>query len=175
MDKLILIIISIALLSIIWSALRWGIGPVPTSPKVKKALLPLLPPLRKGIVYELGAGFGNLAFTLGDHYPDCHIIAVEISLIPYIWMKIWQWVKPRPHLKIVRKDFFQLSLSDANLIVCYLYPGAMLRLEEKLSQECPQAALLTHTFALPHRKADVTLRAEDLYHTPIYFYRKILD
>lgn len=169
MGELILIITSGILLSMIYSALRLGIGPVPTSPKVKMALIPLLPPLKSGIIYELGAGFGNLAFTLKDHYPDCQVIAVEASPIPYLWMKIRNWFKPR--LIIIRKDFFQMNLSDANLIVCYLYPGAMGRLKEKLSQECPHAAILTHTFALPHRKADITVRANDLYNTPIYLYR----
>jgi hypothetical protein len=170
MGELILIITSIALLSMIATALRYGIGPVPTSPKVKRALLPLLPPLSKGPIYELGAGFGTLAFALADHYPDCEVIAVEVSPIPYFWMTVRKQLRPRLHLKIRRKDFFKLPLNDAALIVCYLYPGAMLRLEEKLAMECPQAPILTHTFALPSRKADVTRHAEDLYCTPIYFY-----
>lgn len=171
MDKLILIITSVILLSIILTALRYGIGPVPTSPKVKQALLPLLPKLKQGTIYELGAGFGNLAFSLADHYPDHQIIAVEISGVPYLWMLARQWLKPRNNLKLLKKDFFKLTLSDAALIVCYLYPRAMNRLEEKITQECPKTALLTHTFALPHQKADVILKAKDLYNTPIYFYR----
>lgn len=168
MDKLILIITSIVLLSIILTSIRYGIGPVPTSPKVKKALWTLLPSLKQGTIYELGAGFGNLAFSLADHYKNCQIIAVEISLFPYLWMQLRQRLAPRPNLKIVKKDFFQLSLNDSQLIVCYLFPKAMERLEEKIS---PQTALITHTFALPHRKADVTIKATDLYNTPIYFYR----
>lgn len=169
MSEFILVVASVILMSMVYSALRWGIGPVPTSPKVKKALIPLLPPLSHGIIYELGAGFGNLAFTLGEHYPDCQVIAIEVSPVPYFWMKIRNGFNPK--LNIIRKDFFQLNLSDASLIVCYLYPGAMERLEKKLAQECPKAAILTHTFAFPHRKADVTIRANDLYNTPIYFYR----
>lgn len=171
MGQLILFITSIALLSMILTALRYGIGPVPTSPKVKRALLPILPVLSKGTIYELGAGFGTLAFALADHYPQCQIIAVEVSPIPCLWMHICKYLKPRDNLKIIRKDFFKLLLSDADLIVCYLYPGAMRKLEEKLAQECPKAAILTHTFALPHRKADATLKANDLYRTPLYFYR----
>lgn len=171
MDILILFITSAVLLSIIFTSLRYGIGPVPTSPKVKQALLPLLPPLNYRTIYELGAGFGTLAFALADHYPNCSVIAVEISLIPYLWMQAWQRLKPRHNLKILKKDFFKLPLLDSGLIVCYLYPGAMARLEEKIAQECPQTALLTHTFALPHRRADVIVKAKDLYHTPIYFYR----
>ena len=158
------------LISIVWTTYRYGIGPTPTSNKVKKILMEHLPKLPSGPIYELGAGFGTLAFALADHYPDHTVIAIEVSPIPWAWMVAIQGLHPRKNLKIIRGDFFKESLEDAKLIVCYLYPGAMQKLKEKIDRECQKAKLISHTFAFPTKTPTQVIYAHDLYHTPIYIY-----
>lgn len=165
-----LLIILVILISVVGTTYKYGIGPTPTSIKVKNVLLKALPLKPLGAIYELGAGWGTLAFALADHYPANEIIAIEISIIPLAWMHIRQTLFPRKNLKIQYGDFFQKNLLDAGLIVCYLYPGAMQKLEIKIKTECPKTMILTHTFALPRRKPTRVLFAQDLYNTPIYFY-----
>lgn len=167
---ILLLIILAILISVAGTTYKYGIGPTPTSPKVKKALLKALPSSLLGTIYELGAGWGTLAFALADHYPANDIIAIEISIIPLAWMHIRQALFRRKNLKIQYGDFFQKNLLDAGLIVCYLYPGAMKKLEIKIKTECPQTMVLTHTFALKARKPARVIYVQDLYNTPIYLY-----
>lgn len=158
------------LISIVFTSYKYGIGPMPTSPTVKKAWISILQPIDRGTIYELGAGWGTLAFILAKHYPKHSIVAFEISPIPYLGMRLRQLLSPRPNLKIVHADFFQQDLKDASLIVCYLFPNAMKRLETKLAEECPNALIISHTFAFPTRRFNCVHYAKDLYQTPIYIY-----
>lgn len=169
---LVLVLLFILLLSVVWTTYQYGIGPTPTSFKVKSAWLKILPEIGPGIIYELGAGWGTLAFPLADRYPSNSVIAIEISPLPYAWMKLQQFFSPRKNLTIIYGDFFKINLLEAELIVCYLFPHAMQKLAHKLEKEGSQALVITHTFALPHLNPDRIVYANDLYHTPIYIYEK---
>jgi hypothetical protein len=153
-------------------ALRYGIGPVPTSPRVRRQLLKMCPELPPGsTVVELGSGWGTLAFSLARHYPSCTIIAYEISPIPWLYSQLRLWLRPQPNLILCRRDFFSEDLSKAQLVVCYLYPGAMRQLSSKLSQELrPGANVLSHTFSLPGWVPSSVETADDIYHTSVYLY-----
>lgn len=157
---------------IVWYSWRYGITPTPTGPKVKKALLELLPTSLHGNIMELGSGWGTLAFALAQQAPMCHVWAYEISPIPYFVSLCLQKWKRVPHLHFIRQDFFQVSLQDASLIICYLYPGAMQRLKVKFEQElAPGTYVLSHTFAVPGWTPLHCIKADDLYQTPIYLYQ----
>ena len=62
--------IALGALSVIVYTLRYGISPMPTSPRVRRVLLGLLPEDPGGPVAELGAGWGTLAFPLARRWPD---------------------------------------------------------------------------------------------------------
>lgn len=158
--------------NIVWYSWRYGITPTPTSSKVKDRLVQMLPLVVHGRILELGSGWGTLAFALARHFPDCQVIAYEISPIPYFISKIFHRFYSYSNLTIVRKDFFTVSFHDASLVVCYLYPKAMKRLKVKFEQELvPAAYVLTHTFAVPGWTPISLEQASDLYYTPIYLYQ----
>jgi predicted RNA methylase len=161
----------LAFLSLMGSALYYGIGPVVTTPKVRRALFGLMPNQVSGKMYELGAGFGSLAFPLADRYKEAEVIAVEASPLPWLWMRIRLYLSPRVNLKLIYKDFFDLPLSDAAVIVCYLYPQAMDKLERKIRKESQAVLVFTHTFALPSHAPIASQNAHDIYCTPVYGYR----
>ena len=159
-------------LSLIWYTLRYGISPMPTSLKVKKILLKKLPQNFSGTLYELGSGWGTLAIPLAEKYPEAQVIGYEISWIPYLFSQIRLFIHPRKNLIFKRADFLACDLSKAHLYICYLYPGAMMRLSEKLAKEAPEGAILvSHTFALPNKKPEQVIPVDDLYNTSIYFYK----
>lgn len=160
-----------ALLSIVWTTWRYGIGPTPTAPRVKQTLFAHLPQELTGTIYELGAGWGTLAFSLAYRYPQAQIIAIEISPLPYFWMVLKQKWAPRPNLTLIWGDLFQIDLKDAKLIICYLFPGAMQPLEQKILKECSHPLVVTHTFAFPHLAPISKTYCSDLYETPIYLYQ----
>ncbi len=165
-----LVVVTAACLSVLWSAVRLGIGPVPTSRAVRAVMLELTPADASGTVYELGCGFGGLARALARRCPKAHVVGVEASLVPWAFAALVQRVRPLPNLRIVRGDFFAQPLGEADVLVCYLFTGGMQQLAQRVSLK-RGAVLISSTFALPGRTADATVRAKDLYASPVYRYR----
>jgi len=65
-----------------------------------------------------------------------------------------------------------VSLNNFAVIVCYLHPAAMRRLQRKLETELPQGTpVVCNTFAMRGWAPEKIIRLDDLYHTQIYFYR----
>lgn len=159
--------------SVIGMTIRNGISPMPTSPKVKKQLFEILPKKTEKNVLELGSGWGTLAFPLARHYPSNQVIAYENSLIPYLFCLFWHRLFPYKNLRFIYQDFHKASFENASLAICYLYPGAMNQLQLKFDNELDEGSLIaTHTFAIPSWKPIQIEYVNDLYHTPIYLYKK---
>lgn len=159
------------LISIVFYSFKYGISPTPTSFKVRKVLLNELPGNFSGTILELGSGFGSLAFCLAKKYPKSQVLAFEISPIPYIFSLMLQLFQKQKNLHFFQKDFYNFNLKDGDLIICYLFPGAMNKLVKKFETELKKGSLVvSHTFALPGKKAERVVRVDDLYRTPIYFY-----
>lgn len=157
--------------SIVWYSLRYGISPMPTSPKVKKTLLNALPNSFEGVILDLGSGWGTLARAIAKKYPEAQVNGIEISWIPFLFSVLYNKLDPCKNLHFIRQDFFQYDCSKANLIVCYLYVGAMEKLGEKFANELEEGTLIiSHTFALPGVVPFKVFYVNDLYHTPVYFY-----
>lgn len=158
-------------ISVIATSLYNGIPPMPTSPKVKTKLLRVLPPLEKGNIFEIGSGWGTLAFSLAKHFPMCSVHAYENSFFPYLFSTHCNKLKSLNNLYFHYQNFFFVSLKEADLIVCYLYPSAMKKLKKKLDNELSaNCRILSHTFAIPGWKAEHIYEVNDLYHTKIYLY-----
>lgn len=168
----ILSVILLAVGSIIVRTLQNGVPPMPSSYKVRRAFLKSFPLLDKGTIFELGAGWGSLAFPLAQSHPNCSVVALENSLIPFLVCRLRLFFQPVANLKILYKNFYEVSLKDADIVVCYLYPGAMQRLSSKFQKELrPDAIIATHTFAIAHWPLAHTETVDDLYKTRIYHYR----
>jgi hypothetical protein len=160
-----------ALASVVWSTLRLGISPMPTSRRARRALLSLVPPDVQGEVHELGAGWGGLALALAEACPRAQVIAWEASWVPWLVFRLRLVLRPPSNLELRRRDFFEADLSRAGLVVCYLWTGAMTRLSRKFDAELsPGAVVLSHTFGLRGWSAETTRSVDDLYRTPVYRY-----
>jgi len=151
--------------SVVYYTLGYGIGPTPTASMVRVRLLQTLPNTLPGpVIYELGAGWGTLLFPLARRYPKYAVKGIEVSPVPWLWLKLRLLMRPLSNVCVSRRDFFQVDLSDAGLVVCYLYPGAMQRLSDKLKTELkPGTYIITHTFRLPQWTPMAVVEVEDLY------------
>ncbi|MFZ5446797.1 MAG: SAM-dependent methyltransferase [Myxococcota bacterium] len=157
--------------SIIWSTLRLGISPMPSSRAVRRVVLEAVPPGLEGEVHELGAGWGTLAFALAARCPRARVIAWEASPVPFAVCWLRARLTPRANLELRFADFFTADLRGARLVVAYLWTGGMERLAQKLDRELGAGAeVLSHTFALRGRAPLETRHAGDLYRTPVYRY-----
>jgi hypothetical protein len=162
-----LAIAGLAALSLIVSTLRLGIGPLPTSREVRGLILSLCPEDTRGLAYELGSGWGGLARALARRCPRAQVVGLEAAFVPWAFSRMVQALVPLPNLTLRRADFLKQPLDEAALAVCYLFTGAMQRLSTHLS---PRTTLVSSTFALPGRTPAQTVRANDLYRTPVYLY-----
>lgn len=164
---------SYVFLSIIYYTVQNGISPTPTSYKVRKKLLYILKAYKpKGNIYELGSGWGSLVFPLLKLFPTNKIYGLENSPFPFLFMKLRSLLIPSKQLVLLREDFYQHSLVNADFIICYLYPNAMEKLKYKFKNECSTNTLIvSHTFAIPGWKPIRTEAVNDIYQTKIYIYK----
>lgn len=155
-------------LSICIDTVRCGISPMPTSKKAKKVILSLI---GKGTVYELGSGWGKLAFDLSKKND---VKAFEMALVPWAFSCIFEFFSPR--LSIQKKDFFSVDLSEADVVICYLCPKAMQKLTPKLNEELKEGSLIiSNTFQLFGRKPQKVIEVNDWMRSQIYCYEKVIS
>ena len=135
------IVILAAVLSVIAVLLFYtvvtGISPVPTTPRVRTALLSLLPPTVDGRIYELGAGWGGLAVALARRFSTNQVVAIELSPLPWLFLVVRTALFPVPNLEIRRANFHRVPIEDAGLVACYLFPRGMRALRPKFRKELP--------------------------------------
>lgn len=156
---------------VVWTV-RNGISPMPTSPMAMRCLLQAFPEGVEGKIVEMGSGWGTLLFPLAREFPRCRIIGYESSPVPYFFSKVRHYLFPLKNIEIHRRDFFKEPLGDADLVVCYLYPGAMERLKGKFEKELKTDAwVMSNTFAVPGWEPLRTVLVNDLFNTKIYIYR----
>ena len=129
---------------------------------------------QQGYIYELGAGWGALAFPLARRCPEAEVVAYELSPVPWLFMKAWALFFGPRNLKIVRRNFFKDDLGKASLVVCYLYPGAMTKLSSKLAHELKLSAkVISNTFEIPSWTPTVIQNLEDVMCPQIFHYKMI--
>lgn len=146
---------------------------MPTGRRVNRVVLDVLQEVNpKGRVVELGSGWGNLAVGIGKQVPHCSVVGYENSPVPYFVSQVLRVVLVVSNVVFKRVDFYAVPLSDFNLVVCYLYPGAMETLREKFETELqPGTWIISHTFAVPGWAPERVVEVSDLYRTKVYVYR----
>jgi hypothetical protein len=171
------LLIGLAAIALVFGyTLRTGSPPTPTSPRVCRAMMSVLPRRLPrgdggGEIYELGSGWGGNAITLAATFPNHHITGIELSPIPWLVARLRLIGRQRSNVSFVRGDFLTCDLSDAALVVCYLAGAQMISLRPKLEADlAPGSLVLTHTFAMPGWQPLDTVHADDIYRSPVYLY-----
>lgn len=125
-----------------WSAAPWA--PTRKADVVRFLKLANIKPGDK--VFDLGCGDGRLLFAAAEK--GAVVTGYEISLLPYIIAKIKQLSFAQkdktPHhslclgagqAKILFKDFWNVDLSDANIVYFFLMPKVYAKLRAKFEKE----------------------------------------
>lgn len=146
---------------------------MPTNSKARCHIEELIPSHLEGKIYELGCGWGELAYHIAKKHPEATVHALEVSPFPWLWAYMRFQMSPLPNLRLFWEDIFRVSVNDANVIVCYLYPGAMERLKKKFEKELsPGTLIISNSFAIPGWEPTEVVRVNDLYRTKIYVYKR---
>ncbi|HEY2494463.1 MAG TPA: class I SAM-dependent methyltransferase [Paenibacillus sp.] len=162
----------IAVLSIIYVSLRNGISPMPSSAPVRQAVTAEMKKwTRRKSIVEAGSGFGTLALHMGRHMTDSHVIGLENSRIPLWISRLLARLDNCSNVSFIRRDLYTYTYEDVDVVVCYLYPGAMKRLSTIWSGSLsPGAQVISVCFALPDWQPDRVIMCKDIYHTKVYVY-----
>lgn len=168
------LLVTVSVVSIVIRTLRNGVPPMPSSARVQARLAGLVRRLRlpeHGTVLELGSGWGNLSVALSQAMPTATVVGYENSPVPFWFSLVTRLVFRRRNLRLMRRNFLSVPLHDADVVVCYLSPEAMARLQPKFSAELKASAVvISSTFALPLWKATQVEEVDDFYRTRIYVY-----
>jgi predicted RNA methylase len=127
-----------------------------TNKKIAKAMCKLAKIDKKDVIYDLGSGDGQAllaAAKLGAR-------GVGIEIDPFrVWTSkmLFKFKGIDLKMKVVRKNFFEVDLSDATVIFAYLVPKTLARLKPKFLKELkPGTRVVTFVY-----KIDLPLIAED--------------
>lgn len=155
--------------------LKTGVPPTPLGPRAWGRLLALvdsLPIQDLSRVLYLGSAWGGHALALAQRLFGAEVLAFELSPLPFVASRLRQLVQSRNNIVFRRKDFFKVSLADADLLVCYLFPAPMTRLKIKMEQEMkPGAYVASMVFAVPGWTPIKVSETGDMFRSKIYLYQ----
>ena len=158
--------------SVLYGAIRWGIGPHPSGAKAVRAVCAALPTDLAGEVHDLGCGFGTVLPALARRCPSARIVGHEAALVPFCTAWVVARLFGQGRVEVRWADLFEADLGRASAVVCFLYPGAMARLARHLPGRLPPGArVVSLTFAMPGWIPEATSRLKDLWRSPVYVYR----
>lgn len=136
-----------------------------------RAVLDTLPMDSHTNVIDLGCGDGRFIAAAARRY-HCRGTGYEINWTAFLLAKIRQTFSGGL-ITIKRQDFWPVSLGDADIVFCYLFPDLMERLADKARAEMkPGAALVSCNFELPGWRPEQILHAGRGGKDPIYIYRQ---
>ncbi|PJC36686.1 hypothetical protein CO046_04700 [Candidatus Peregrinibacteria bacterium CG_4_9_14_0_2_um_filter_53_11] len=144
---------------------------VPSAKKTVKRLLELAE-LRPGMtLMDLGCGDGRVVVEAAKH-EGVKAIGFEIAPLMYLMALINNLFTGR-RADIRFENIFNADLHSADIIICYLFPGAMARLDEKIKKECKKGTvIISNTFSFPGRDPVSILPADPHNRMPkVYSYR----
>lgn len=137
-----------------------------TSGRIARAMCKLARVGRKDVVYDLGSGDGTALIVAADEYGATGV-GVEIDpLRAYVSMTRTKLEKVGGKVKIIQKNFFDVSIADATVVFVYLVPKALHRLKPKFASELkPGTRIVSFRYKIPY----LPLTGKDDLHQ-IYLY-----
>ncbi len=166
---IILIIVIIAIIfifSIVWSTIK-GAPWFPTRMEKVRKMLNLAAIQPGEVVYDLGCGDDRFIITAARKF-GTQAVGIEVDFFLFLWCQFLITIlRLRKKVIVIYRDFFKKNLSNADVVVCFLWPSTNKRLQEKLVKELKSTArIISNKFLFD----DLPLVAEDS-EEKIYVYR----
>jgi hypothetical protein len=156
------------LLVVYWRVAQSRVPLYLSSAETALAVVAMLPE-KSCQVIDLGCGNGVLLRRMARLRPDCGFVGVEYAPLPWLWAKLA--CAGNPNCRIVRTDYWRLSLADYDLAYAFLSPVPMARLWAKSRAEMKTGAqLVSNTFAVPEQEAEAVVEVPDGRKTRLYCY-----
>jgi hypothetical protein len=178
MSYVIAFLLLVALVFIVYASWRNGISPMPASSPMRRAAAEEVARIGgAGRLAEAGAGWGTLAVAIARRNPRWTVVGIENSPVPWLASQLLRAVSGvRERLTFRRGNLYDFPYGEVDLVVCYLFPGAMRRLEDVFRRTLkPGARVVSVGFALPGMRPERVVACRDVYATKIYVYRFGID
>jgi SAM-dependent methyltransferase len=164
-----------AVLSIVYASWKNGISPMPSSAHVRRVVIAEMNRLierERVLIVEAGSGWGTLALHVAKNSAGRQVIGIENSSIPFWISKLMARLNQQTDVTFIRGDMYNYPFKNVNVVLCYLYPGAMKRLSKLLYDQLqPEAIIISVCFALPDWQPVRVITCGDLYRTKVYVYQ----
>lgn len=107
------------------------------------------------LVVDLGAGDGRFLLAAVQRF-NARGLGYECSIGPWLAAQIrLRLARVRGQASVRFKDFFSQSLAPADVVTCFLTPGAMRKLEPKfLAEAKPGCRFVSYAFRFPNLEPD---------------------
>jgi len=126
-------------------------GPwVPSSMQNVYKMLDLAEVGPEDVVVDLGCGDGRMVLAAARRY-GAKAVGIEIDPLRYLWCQfLVTLLFQRKNIKIVFGNLFNLDLSEADVVMCYLMPDANRKLEIKFREELqPGSKVVSNKYPFP--------------------------
>ena len=135
-----------------------------------ESFLDAVPMNHEELFVDLGCGDGRVLREARRRY-GVKTVGFEVNTLAYCVARVLS-LRVRG-VDIRWKDFWSVSLEDADVVFCYLFPDVMKRLAAKLEAELRHGArVVSCNFSVPGWSPMAAIRPESACHSdPIYVYR----
>ena len=144
------VIFLLFLLSMVWPPdSPWAPSYWETSEKTAREICKLAKISEKDIIYDLGSGNSTVLIIAASEF-GARGVGIEIDPLRFFISKIKiRFKKLDSKIKILRKNFFDVNISEASVVNVYLVPKALERLKPKFLKELkPGTRLVSYRYKI---------------------------
>ncbi len=138
---------------------------VPTPRRIVSRMLKLADLSEDDVVYDLGSGDGRIVLTAAKEHGARGVgIEIDGDLVKKARMKA-RHLGVHDRVSFRQQDLFKTDLSEATVVMLYLWPDMNNRLRSKLQTQLdPGDRVVSHSFDIDGWEADTTVTIEP--HSP---------
>ncbi len=136
-------------ISLYWTRMIGGPW-VPSSMQMVHRMMEMAEAGPEDVVYDLGCGDGRMVLAAAMRY-HTRAVGIEIDPLRYLWCQFLITILfQRKSIRIIFGNFFTKDLSEANVVMCYLMPDALAKLEKKFKKELRSGTrVVSNRFTFP--------------------------
>ncbi|MDO8509892.1 MAG: 50S ribosomal protein L11 methyltransferase [bacterium] len=140
-----------------------GVPFMPTHKAQTETMMDLAEIRTGKVVVDLGSGAGRLLFAAAKR--GATAIGYELNPFLFIWTKLQIWrLGLGGSVQVFWKSLYQADLSKADVVVTFLFPQFMVRLDQKIFSEMKSGAkVISYVFPFKNRKEIIKKEALFLY------------
>ena len=133
------------------------------------AVVALLAKRSQTRVLDIGAGTGSFVRRLGENLKSIRMTGVENAFIP--WLIGYFMTRKLDNVEWLMHNFWQLSLTDYDVVYAFLSPIPMPDLWKKIQNEMlPGSLFISNSFPVPGQDISFLVEVDDSRKTRLYCY-----